>query len=247
MRSPLPPKGSSVARTRRKTAAPVMSLVKSKMLHGKRMLITGIVQMAQVKAKGDVYSIHGLARKLGIPTNRVRQAVLRGEITAQGTKSGTRTRWAIPLKMAHRMAKIAEADHDRLWKNGTRTARLLTAMSKHADLSKYYMRPTRMPWLVRLLECSRATIAVGLILRTLAGMTMSDNKEQVESAFLVTVSQLAAACKTSVPSVKVALRELRNANLIESTKRGRAPSVFRVLDAAPPPPAKKSPSAKSRR
>ena len=229
------------AAQRRGTAAPVTSIIKPKVLkNGKRVLLPGIAQMAQ--AKGDTYSIHGLARKLGIPTIRVRDAVLHGKIFAQGTRSGTRTRWDIPWGQAHHMAKIVGADHDRLWKNGKRTAQLLKAMRKHADVSKYFMRQTRLPWLDRLLKCSRGTIVVGLRLRILAGMTMLDNTKKIEERFVITVDDLAAICEISEPAVKVALRELREANLIESKKRGRAPSVFRVFDAAPPVQEKRTPT-----
>ena len=214
MRHPSSPTLATNRRKDRTSGAPVMSLVKRKILNGKRIVLTGIVQMAH--AGGYTYSIHGLAKKLNIPMSRVRAAVFRGEIDAEGSKSGTRTRWRITKKMAHRMAKIAGADHDRLWTNGTYTTRLLTAMKAQADLSKYHMRPTHLPWLDRLLTGSRATIVVGLRLRTLSGMTISDNKEHAENPFVVSVSDLAAACNLSEASVKVALRELRDAGLITS-------------------------------
>lgn len=216
----------------RQAAIPVAQMVKTKTVNGKRVVLPGIVQAWMVE--GDSYTISSLARKLRIPTTRVREAIFRREIDAVGTKSGKRTRWAISWTMAHRMAKIVGADPDRLWENGKRTAQLLKAMRRHADVSKYFMRPIRLPWLDRLLKCSRGTIVVGLRLRILAGMTMLDNTKKIEERFVVTVDDLAAICEISEPAVKVALRKLREAKLIESKKRGRAASVFRVLDAAPP-------------
>lgn len=217
----------------RQTTIPVAQLVKKKTVNGKRFVLPGIVQAWEVSSY-DPYTISGLAKKLGIPTTRIRDAIFRREIDAVGIKSGKRTRWAIPWIMAHRMAKIVGADPDRLWKNGKRTAQLLKAMRTHADLSKYFMRPTRLPWLDRLLECSRGSIVVGLRLRVLSGITMLDNSKKIEERFVVSVRDLATICKISESAVKASLRELREANLIESKKRGRAPSVCRVLDATPP-------------
>ncbi len=219
-------------RTQRVYSRNKLKLVKS----GKRLRLPGIFQQEVIT--GRSYTASGLAKKLHIATKQALDAITHGMIVAEGSRAGSKTRWRIPVKQAHRMAKLAKADNDRLWKNGTHVTGIIRRLRK--PNARDFMRPTTLTWLMDAFKCSDAAVRVALVLRAVSGFTMQDNKDHAEERFIIGPAQLARACRIPQSSVENGIRELLKAGLIHRTLRGREPSLFRVLDAAPD---KKSPVA----